>query len=206
MTVAGQLPSQPPLRAAQPRDAEALLDLERRTNTVAFARIFDPAAHPFPEGDVLLRWQRLLDDPDVVIMVVPTSDRLRGVVCVQLRQGRVEHLIVEPAAWGSGLAAGLMSAGVERLAAAGVRRAELTCLVENHRARAFYAKHGWSETGPDGRAPWPPYPQQIALTRGLAACRARGTHDPIGETTAAATAAPQAERPRAARPGTEEIT
>ena len=84
-----------------------------------------------------------------------------GVVAVG--GGRIGHLLVDPRRWGTGLGAELLHEGLRRVRATGVRRVELTCLVENGRARAFYAKHGFVELREDGRAPWPPYPRQLLL-------------------------------------------
>ena len=164
--VGGSAGGSPALRDGSPRDADALLDLERRTNTVALAHVFDPARHAFPSGDVRLRWERLLEDPDADVVVADGSGRVDGVVAVG--GGRVGHLLVDPGLWGTGLSSTLLDAGLERLRRTGVRRAELTCLVDNARARAFYAKQGFAEARSDGRAPWPPYPRQLLLVRDLA--------------------------------------
>ncbi len=48
---------------------------------------------------------------------------------------------------GTGLAARLLADGEARLAASGVRLAELDCTPGNERAAAFYAKHGWRLRG-----------------------------------------------------------
>ncbi|QWC85644.1 GNAT family N-acetyltransferase [Nocardioidaceae bacterium] len=159
-----------PLRPATPDDAAALTELERRTNTVALAHVFDPADHRFPVQDVRLRWDRLLLGAAAGEGAVVLAQTARGeeVVGVASTAGvRLGHLLVDPRHWGTGLAVGLLEQGERDLGAAGVRRGELTCLVANARARAFYRRQGWEEAGDDGRAPWPPYPRQLRYEKAL---------------------------------------
>jgi len=53
----------------------------------------------------------------------------------------------DPDRFGSGLGAVLLAAAVDRLRAAGYRRATLWALRENTRARHFYEREGWRTDG-----------------------------------------------------------
>lgn len=64
-----------------------------------------------------------------------------------VRGKELYQLFVAREAQGTGLAARLLADGEARLAAAGVRVAELDCTPGNERAAAFYAKHGWRMRG-----------------------------------------------------------
>lgn len=61
--------------------------------------------------------------------------------------GEVTGIYVAPSAWGRGGGRQLMEAARANLKAAGFATAALWVLEANHRARAFYERHGWV---PDG--------------------------------------------------------
>lgn len=59
----------------------------------------------------------------------------------------VAHVFVDEAWWGSGLAARLLEAAVAEARAQGYRVARLWTPAGQARARAFYAREGWQESG-----------------------------------------------------------
>jgi GNAT superfamily N-acetyltransferase len=71
---------------------------------------------------------------------------------VELNEGRGEvyGFYLHPKAWGSGVAAGLMSACEEHLRDSGFESAVLWVLRDNPRARGFYERAGWSPSGETG--------------------------------------------------------
>jgi GNAT superfamily N-acetyltransferase len=140
-------------RPATPGDAEALTALERDTNLVALAHVFPGI--PYPMDEVRERWLRLIADPAVRVEVVGSSRRLD--VYLAWDRERLRHLGVRPELWGRGLA----RAAVER--ATGVRR--LWVLRANTRAQGFYEHLGWSPTGREQAAEWPPYPVELEYGR-----------------------------------------
>lgn len=140
-------------RPARASDAHALMELERDTNLVALAHVFPGV--PYPEDDVLRRWERLLADPLMNVEVVGPPGRLD--VYLAWDERRVWHLGVRPEAWGQGLArAALARAGEART---------LWVLAENIRARGFYEHLGWAATGHEQQAEWPPYPVELEYAR-----------------------------------------
>lgn len=64
-----------------------------------------------------------------------------------IRDDELDQLFVAPAARGSGLAATLLADGEARLAAKGIRRPHLLCVIQNHRAARFYERQGWENMG-----------------------------------------------------------
>lgn len=141
-------------RPATAADADALTALERDTNLVALAHVFPDVAYPYDE--VRARWWQLLADPGVRVEVAGPPDRLD--VYLARDDERLRHLGVRPELWGHGLA----RAAVER--ATGVRR--LWVLRDNAGARGFYEHLGWSPTGREQQAEWPPYPVELEYGRG----------------------------------------
>jgi GNAT superfamily N-acetyltransferase len=149
VTPMARAPDVPVFRPATPADAVALTELERDTNLVALAHVFPDV--PYPEDDVRERWERLLADPDVRVEVAGPPERLD--VYLAWDDERLRHLGVRPEQWGRGLA----RQAVER--AHGVRR--LWVLAANDRARRFYEHLGWSPTGREQEAEWPPHPTEL---------------------------------------------
>ena|SRR5437762_6663013 len=140
-------------RPATTADADALTALERDTNLVALAHVFPDV--PYPYDEVRERWVRLLADAEVRVEVAGPSGRLD--VYLAWDDQRLRHVGVRPELWGRGLA----RRAVER--PNGVRR--LWVLRDNERARGFYEHLGWTPTGSEQRAEWPPYPVEVEYGR-----------------------------------------
>lgn len=91
--------------------------------------------------DFKARLPRLLEG----MRVVKADGRVAG-LCV-IRDDEMQQLFVAPEMYGSGVGQALLSDAEQRLAASGIRRAWLVCVIENARAAAFYQKAGWQEVG-----------------------------------------------------------
>ncbi len=144
-------------RLATAADDAALTDLERAANLLALAHVFPPEAHPFPYDGVLARWREVLALPEVAVEVVDGPGRLDAFLARD--PATLRHLAVHPDRWGDGL-------GSEALArATGAGATRLWCLVANHRARSLYERRGWSPSGRERAAEWPPRPREIEYVR-----------------------------------------
>ena len=76
------------------------------------------------------------------------ADREGDIVGVALRIGsELRDLYVVPAAWGTGVAAALMQAAVDAIRTDGAPEASLWVGEENARARRFYEREGWEDSG-----------------------------------------------------------
>ena len=141
-------------RPAAPSEAVALRDLEREANLVGLAHVFPASQFPFPDDDVLARWESVLADPAVTVEVVGPP---RGLVALAAYDGNVlRHLATHPSVWGTGL-------GREAVSRSGATR--LWVLTDNHRARRLYEHLEWTPTGVTRDCPWPPYPVEMELGR-----------------------------------------
>jgi GNAT superfamily N-acetyltransferase len=78
--------------------------------------------------------------------VAELHDQLVGFVVVKVDE--VEQLFVDRMARGTGVAAMLLRRGEAEIRAAGHRRAWLAVVAGNQRARSFYAREGWRDSGP----------------------------------------------------------
>lgn len=67
---------------------------------------------------------------------------------VTVKHDELEQLFVDRDARGTGVAALLLRKGEEEIRRAGHSRAWLAVVAGNARARAFYARSGWHDTGP----------------------------------------------------------
>lgn len=148
------------MRPATGADLDELVALERACGLEALGHVFPPEQYPYPSAAVRDRWADRLADPDAVT-VLAVDDAPVGFVCV--RRGVLHHLGVDPGRQREGIGALLVDEAVRLARAEGAGEVALWCLVENHRARAFYAGRGWSGTGERRPAEFPPHPVEERL-------------------------------------------
>jgi diamine N-acetyltransferase len=144
-------------RDATPADLPAIDALFRRSFTATFGHLY--ATHDLaaflarftPEG-----WAAELAQPDLAFRLVerdgvvlgyakvsqPTLPVTPAGLALELRQ-----LYLDEAAKGSGAADALMAWVVERAHERGAGEIFLSVYVDNHRAKRFYARHGFERIG-----------------------------------------------------------
>ena len=147
-------------RPAVAGDAAALRDVEREANLVGLAHVFPVAEFPFPDHDVEARWAATLADPSVTVELGVDPEPVA--FSAWDAEGRLRHLAVVPAYWGTGLARAGVDRAVTSVRAAG-RTPRLWVLVANNRARGLYEHLGWTPTDREQRSEWPPYPMELEL-------------------------------------------
>ncbi len=150
------------IRRATDDDLVTLLDLERQASSVGLAHVFGPDL-PFPSDDVLARWRIVLGDPDLVTLL--DLDESGPVGYAAYGDQWLRHFGYLPRCWGSGRADRLHDAVLAGLAAQGAQTAYLWVLVDNHRARSFYARRGWTDTGRRESEVFEPYPRKLQMSR-----------------------------------------
>jgi GNAT superfamily N-acetyltransferase len=125
------------IRAADPTEARAIAQLMRRTKAEAMPWLAVP--HTLAEDEAWVA-NVLLPEHDVRVAVRP-EESSSPVAVLALSPGWVEQLYVSTAEQGLGLGSRLL-----RLALDGAAEpVHLWTFQRNHRARAFYERHGFAE-------------------------------------------------------------
>jgi RimJ/RimL family protein N-acetyltransferase len=152
------------IRPAGLDDLVDMLEMEKAASTTALSHIFGPELS-FPDDDVLARWRLVFEDPSATVLVDVEDGEPVGYAAYG--DGWLRHFGVIPRLWGSGRAGVLHDAVLAGFRERGVQTAYLWVLVENHRARSFYARLGWCDTGVREHEVFEPYPEKMQLARPL---------------------------------------
>jgi RimJ/RimL family protein N-acetyltransferase len=156
-------------RPATLDDLDELLDLQQEGSVLALSHVFPQDTHPFPRAEVHRRWTREVADPDIHVYVsTDPAGSLTGFAAT--RDTELLHFGTAVRTWGTGLAVELHDAVLGAfVVTAGVdaERVWLRVFEENHRARRFYEKLGWSQTGQRTRTSFPPHPVLLEYDRRL---------------------------------------
>lgn len=156
------------LRAAHSADVDALLDVQQPAAIEGLGHIFPQDQHPFSRTAVAERWLLEIADPEVDVYLYTEEDgSIRGFASV--RSHELLHFGTALPTWGTGLASRLHDALLRVTAQTLGTPTTLTLRVfdENHRARRFYAKHGWQPTGRTSRTAFAPHPLLLEYERHL---------------------------------------
>jgi GNAT superfamily N-acetyltransferase len=139
-------------------DAPAVDALFRQGFIDTFAHLYDPKdLAAFFAGFALAAWRRELADPDFAFRLAEDDGMLAGYAKISS-----VSLPVEPAGpaaelrqlyllkrWhGGGIARVLMDWVVAEARGRGAEELYLSVFTDNHRARSFYARHGFEAVGP----------------------------------------------------------
>jgi GNAT superfamily N-acetyltransferase len=144
-------------------DAELCFGIARAAAVAGWQHVFPPDLSEFPEDAVRADWLAGLTDPDGETYIAFEDDEAVGVVSVG--HGVLQTLYVLPELWSRGVGSTLHDLALDRLRQTNVHEARLWTLTENHRARAFYEKRGWSLTGRTRVNPFPPHPIDVEYAR-----------------------------------------
>jgi len=144
-------------------DAELCFGIARAAAVAAFQHVFPPDLYEFPANAIRADWISALTDADGETYIAFEDDEAVGVVCVS--HGVLQTLYVMPEFWSRGIGSTLHDLALDRLRDGNVQEARLWTLTENHRARAFYEKRGWSLTGRTRVVPFPPHPIDVEYAR-----------------------------------------
>lgn len=145
-------------RNATMEDAPAIDALFRQGFIDTFGHIYDPKdLAAFFEDFTLAAWRRELADPDFAFRLAEDEGALAGYAKVSSVSLPVEP--ARPAAelrqlyvlknWhGSGVAGALMDWVIAEARGRGAEELYLSVFTDNHRAKAFYVRHGFEPIGP----------------------------------------------------------
>ncbi|MDG4822885.1 GNAT family N-acetyltransferase [Asanoa sp. WMMD1127] len=152
------------LREATLADVAGLVDVQQAGAQLALAHIFPQSQHPFPRAAISARWAAEVASPDVDVLVVG-RDPIEAFAA--MRSDELLHFGTAVSTWGTGLAGEVHAELIERFVAAGHPSAWLRVFEQNHRARRFYEKMGWSATERRSRSPFAPHPVLVEYRIGL---------------------------------------
>ncbi|WP_018685255.1 GNAT family N-acetyltransferase [Actinokineospora enzanensis] len=136
------------IRPARPGDADALGEVHAESWAAAYAPFYAAEFADAGVRDRRTRWHAriggagvlllgLLDDrPSALSYTLPTESG-----------AEIHSFYTHPDGWGSGVSPALMTATLDHLRANGFTRVHLWTLRDTPRARRFYAKAGFVETG-----------------------------------------------------------
>lgn len=151
------------LRRATEADIERILDVQQPGAIKGLGHIFPQDQHPFPRATVADRWRMEFADAETAVYVATGSG---GPVLgfAARRQDELLHFGTALETWGTGLARWLHDELLRTYPPA-VTRVRLRVFAENLRARRFYEKCGWMQTGVTSRTQFEPYPLLIEYVR-----------------------------------------
>jgi GNAT superfamily N-acetyltransferase len=149
------------IRRATVADLPTLFALEKAASTAGLRHVFVDL--PFPDEDVLARWRIVLEDPGVTVLLDEHDGTPVGYAA--MADGWLRHFGLLPDWWGTGRAQLLHQAAIDIMAAIGPAETHLWVLVDNHRARGFYERLGWRDTGIRDTEVFEPYPVKMQMTR-----------------------------------------
>ncbi len=144
-------------------DAELCFGIAHAAAVAGFQHVFPPDLYEFPGDAIRADWISALTDPDGETYIAFEDDEAVGVVSVG--HGVLQTLYVMPEFWSRGIGSMLHDRALDRLREVNVQEARLWTLTDNHRARAFYEKRGWSLTGRTRVVPFPPHPIDVEYAR-----------------------------------------
>ena len=145
-------------RQASISDAPVIGDVLVRSAQFAYAQIASPeylaALDPAEKADEYERLLPLQKDGHYAVILALDDNMPLGFAEIEMthdgdgaRIGVLQRMFFVPESLGRGLAPVLHQAVIETLARWGCSEAELTFVKGNERARSFYRKQGWIETG-----------------------------------------------------------
>ncbi|MBB5189869.1 RimJ/RimL family protein N-acetyltransferase [Silvimonas terrae] len=148
------MPQQALVRPATPDDAAAIAAIHITAWQAAYAGIIDPAfLTALDLAKRTQRWQHLLTRDNQSTLVTISGEEITGWVGfgaddeVPADCGALKGLYIAPQHWQHGYGTRLLTAACTRLRQLGWRHAGLVVLQDNHAARAFYERAGFTTNG-----------------------------------------------------------
>ncbi|MFI0741963.1 GNAT family N-acetyltransferase [Streptomyces sp. NPDC021100] len=140
------------IREAGPADGDALGEIHAAAWEAAYGPFFAPEFVASAVRDRRTRWHARIADGTGTLLLATLDDRpsaLSRSLPSPTRPGLAElhSFYGHPDGWGTGVAAALMTATLHRLRADGHTRVHLWTVRDTPRARRFYAKCGFTESG-----------------------------------------------------------
>jgi RimJ/RimL family protein N-acetyltransferase len=138
------------IREARPNDVEAAVRAYEESWNATLAPLLGKTLGELVPYDTRVQSFRAgleRTSSDAKVWVADRDGEIVGVAVyarVDEEAGELKGLYVVPEAWGTGAAQELTAAALDAMRAAGQRVAVLWVVEENHRARRFYEREGWT--------------------------------------------------------------
>jgi RimJ/RimL family protein N-acetyltransferase len=170
-------------RRATIDDLDELLAVQEEGSVAGLAHIFAQDAYPFPRAAVRERWRHEFADPDTDIYV--STDEQGAITGFAAVRGiELLHFGTATRTWGTGTAQRLHHAVLAEWSGGGAPVAAerlLRVFADNLRARRFYERLGWTETGRVSRTSFPPHPVLLEYRLRWPTPAERGCDAPSGQ-------------------------
>jgi RimJ/RimL family protein N-acetyltransferase len=156
------------LRLATAADLEPLLDVQEEGAVAGLAHIFPQDRYPFSRPALRRRWAEELEDPATrVYLALDAAGDVVGFAAT--RGDELLHFGTAVRTWGTGTAQELHDAVLRELAGRrpGGGTVRLRVFEANRRARRFYERLGWTDTGRRSHSSVPPHPVLVEYRRTL---------------------------------------
>jgi diamine N-acetyltransferase len=144
-------------RDGRPADAPMIDALFRQSFTETFAHLYDPAdLGAFFAGFSEAGWRRELENPAFAFRIAEEDGEAAGYaklgpVSLPVEPGspaaELRQLYLLPRWHGTGIARDLMDWALAEARSRGADELYLSVFIDNHRARAFYARYGFEAAG-----------------------------------------------------------
>lgn len=153
------------IRRARPDEARLLTRIERAASEEHLEHLFPPEEFAYPVREVTTRWRRLLHDPTARVFVLVLGDDEDALGLVAFSGGEILHLAVVGHRTRLGYGSALLEFAVRQIYDSGEPEGGLWVLEGNPGARAFYRRHGWTETGQRRAYRYPPHPEELRMVK-----------------------------------------
>lgn len=139
------------VRRAVPDDLDAICDVHARARATYYAGHLPAEAYSGPAELERQRagTERAIRSSEHTVLCATRDGRVVGFAVLGARHDgdKLFHFHIDPEVWRTGTGTALHRACVEVWRSAGLTTAYLEVFAPNARARAFYARQGWEETG-----------------------------------------------------------
>jgi RimJ/RimL family protein N-acetyltransferase len=150
------------IRAATADDAPAITEVHAAGWRAGYASVFDAELITRAIEERRTRWTDLVASPDFLESLLTVAE-MQGAVVAFSHAGRskdsddleIYSFYVHPDHWGTGVAQELMTNQLDLARTLHVKRVRLSAYVDSHRARRFYSRAGFRETGETTRSHFP---------------------------------------------------
>lgn len=140
------------IREAGPGDGDVLGEIHAISWGISHGPLCTPKVAAAGIQERRTKWDAILAEGKDTILLALLDDRPGAFARFAASSSRpglaeIHTLFAHPDVWGSGLAAALLAAILDRLREVGYDRVHLWTLRDSAQARRFYAKNGFGETG-----------------------------------------------------------